>query len=57
MKERKKYLLIGIAIGIIIGMTLFYLLIMFRIVQPFRFLGPDNFSGNFSRRFNRSEIP
>jgi len=55
MKDRTKYLLIGIVIGIIIGMILFYILITFRIIRPFGF-GPDNFSGNLSRRFNRSEI-
>jgi ABC-type enterochelin transport system permease subunit len=57
MKDKTKYLLIGIVIGIIIGIVLFYLLTMFRIIQSFRFFGPGNYSGNFSGRFNRSEIP
>jgi len=57
MKDRMKYILIGIITGIVIGMALFYLLITLRVVQPFRPFGLDNFSGNFSRRFNRSEMP
>jgi len=55
MKDKTKYLLIGIIIGIVIGVALFYLLTMFRIIRPFGFSGNlENFSGNFSRRFNRS---
>lgn len=58
MKDKTKYILIGVAIGIIIGLILFYLLMTFRVIRPFGFPGNlSNFSGNFSRRFNRSETP
>jgi hypothetical protein len=53
-KERMKYIMIGIVIGIIIGIAIFYLLTTFRIIRPFGF---GNFTGNFSRRFNGSEMP
>lgn len=53
-KERTKYIMIGIVIGIIIGIAIFYLLTTFRIIRPFGF---GNFTGNFSRRFNGSEMP
>jgi hypothetical protein len=57
-KERMKYIIIGIMIGIVIGITLFYLLTMFRIIRIFGFPGNlGNFSGNLSRRFNRSVTP
>ena len=51
MKDKTKYLLIGIVIGVIIGIAISYLLTTFRIIRPFGF--PENI-GNFSRRFNRS---
>ena len=56
MKDRTKYILIGVVIGIITGFAMFYLLMTFRIIRPFGF-NPGNFSGNFSRRFNSSETP
>jgi len=49
MKERTKYMVIGIIIGIIIGMAMFFLLVTFRIVRPFgfrEFAGAGN--GNFT---------
>ena len=49
MKDRTKYILIGIVIGIVIGIAVFYLLMTFRIIRPFGF-------GNFSRPFQRGEI-
>lgn len=57
-KERTKYIIIGVMIGIVIGISLFYLLTMFRIIRTFGFpANLGNFSGNLSRRFNRSVIP
>jgi len=54
MKDKTKYLLMGITIGIAIGVALFYILTMFRIIRPFSFPGNlGNFSGNLSRPFNR----
>jgi ABC-type lipoprotein release transport system permease subunit len=49
-----KYILIGIIIGIIIGIVVFYLLMTFRIIQPFGLFG---FGGNFSRTFPRGPTP
>jgi hypothetical protein len=46
--NRTKYILIGIIIGIIIGIAIFYLLMTFRIIQPFGFFGSG---GDFSRPF------
>jgi dolichol kinase len=58
MKENTKEKMKYIIIGIIIGVALFYLLTMFRIIRPFGFPGDlGNFSGNLSRRFNRSATP
>jgi len=54
MKERIKYMLIGIAIGIVIGIALFYLLTTFRILRPFGF---GNFPSNSSRNFTRGSTP
>jgi len=54
MKDRTKYMLIGIIIGIIIGIGIFYLFTTFRIFRPFGF---GDFSRNFSRPLNRSTIP
>jgi len=50
MKDRTKYILIGMIIGIIIGMAMFYLLINFRIFRPFGFGGIREFplNGNFT---------
>ena len=50
MEDRIKCILIGIVTGIIIGMTMFYLLMTFRIIRPF---GPSDFRefaryGNFT---------
>jgi ABC-type antimicrobial peptide transport system permease subunit len=55
MKDRTKYVLIGIIIGIVIGIAIFYLLMTFRIIRPFGFAG--NFPSDFSRRFNESVVP
>jgi len=52
--NRMKYILIGIIIGIIIGIVVFYLLMAFRIIQPFGLFG---FGGNFSRTFPRGPTP
>jgi hypothetical protein len=54
MKDRTKYILIGIVIGIIIGMAMFYLLINFRIIRPFGFgdirgFPRNNTFSNFTR--------
>jgi hypothetical protein len=57
MKDRIKYLLIGIVIGIIIGIVLFYLLTTLRVIRPFGFFGQGNFSGNFTRRLNGGATP
>jgi len=54
MKDRTKYILIGIIIGIIIGMIMLYLLMTFRIIRPYgfgafrEFSRQDNFT-NFTR--------
>ena len=56
MKPRTKHLLIGIAIGIVIGIALFYLMMHFRVIRPFGFrefsgiARPENLS-NFTRPF------
>ena len=57
MKDRTKYLLIGIIIGIGVGIVIFYLLMNLRIVSPFgmregmrEFTRPENFT-NFTRPF------
>ncbi|MEM7826835.1 MAG: hypothetical protein QXQ40_01270 [Candidatus Aenigmatarchaeota archaeon] len=50
MKDRTKNILIGIVIGIAIGMVMLYLLMAFRIVQPFRFFGGF-------RQFNMTSPP
>lgn len=58
MKERAKYFLAGILIGIAIGMLAFYFLVNFRIIRPFGFgdfARPENLS-NFTRGFNRSLV-
>ena len=55
MKERTKYILIGIIIGIVIGIIIFYLLLSLRIIHPFgfrEFMRPGNFS-NYTGRFIR----
>lgn len=62
MKDKTKYLLMGIIIGIVIGVALFYILMTFRIIRPFGFSGNlGNFSGNLSRNvsrpFNRGATP
>jgi hypothetical protein len=44
MKDKMKYLIIGIILGVIIGFLLFYSLTTFRIIQPFRLFGDGNFS-------------
>jgi len=54
LKEKTKYILIGIVIGILIGIAIFYLLTMLRVIQPFGFFG---FGGNFSRTFPRGSTP
>jgi hypothetical protein len=46
MKDRTKYILIGIVIGIIIGMVMFYLLMTFRIIRPFGLGGFREFPRN-----------
>jgi hypothetical protein len=50
MKDRTKYILIGIIIGIAIGMIMFYLLMTFRIIRPFGLGGFREFvpNGNFT---------
>jgi len=47
MEDRTKYILMGTAIGIVIGIVIFYLLLSLRIIRPF---GLSNFtrSGNFT---------
>jgi uncharacterized membrane protein len=58
MEDRTKYILIGMAIGILIGMTAFFLLLNFRIMGPFsgrEFMRPDNLT-NFTRNFTRSMV-
>lgn len=47
MKEKTKYLLIGVIIGIIIGIAVFYLLMSLGIIRPFVF-----WNGNFARGGN-----
>jgi len=54
MKDRIKYILIGIIIGIAIGMIIFYLLMTFRIIIPFGFgsfreFAPNSNFTNFTR--------
>ena len=49
IKERTRYMLMGIIIGIVIGMALLYTLVTFRIIRPFgfrEFAGAGN--GNFT---------
>ena len=54
MRDKTKYILIGVIIGIVIGMIMLYLLITFRIIRPFglggfrEFAPNDNFT-NFPR--------
>lgn len=50
MKDKTKYMLIGMIIGIVIGMTMLYLLITFRIIRPFGLGGFTGFAryGNFT---------
>ncbi len=52
MEKRLKYILIGIAIGIVIGMFVFYILLTSGVIRPYlAFRGfdrPGNFT-NFSR--------
>jgi len=58
MKERTKYMLMGMIIGIIIGMVLLYTLVTFRIVRPFgfrEFAGAGN--GNFTSNFTNMTMP
>lgn len=53
MEERTKYALIGIIIGMVIGVAIFYLLLNLRIIKPFGlrgFMRSGNFT-NFSRPF------
>jgi hypothetical protein len=47
MEERTKYMLMGIIIGIVIGMAIFYLLVTFRVIRPFGFRGFEG-PGNFT---------
>ena len=47
MEERTKYMLLGIIIGIVIGMAIFYLLVTFRVIRPFGFRGFEG-PGNFT---------
>jgi len=51
LKEKTKYILIGIIIGIIIGIGIFYLLMTFRIIRPF------GLGGNFPRPFQEGSAP
>jgi len=46
MKDQTKYILIGICIGVVVGIIIFYLLITFRVVQPFGFGGFRGFPQN-----------
>ncbi|MEM5812678.1 MAG: hypothetical protein QW286_03090 [Candidatus Aenigmatarchaeota archaeon] len=58
MEERAKYILVGIAIGIVIGMILLFMLINFRIIRPFglrEFPRPNNLT-NFTRNFTRGMV-
>jgi hypothetical protein len=61
-QNRIKHLLIGMVVGIIVGMAMFYLLLNFSIIKPYyifhgarnlgymRFPGNGNFTrGNFTR--------
>jgi len=53
MEERIKYILIGIIIGIVTGVAVFYLLLNLGIIRPFGlrgFMRPGNFT-NFTGPF------
>jgi hypothetical protein len=57
MKERTKYILMGVIIGIVIGMVIFYIFITFRIFRPFGLGGFRQFPrNNTSSNFPRSSI-
>lgn len=57
--ERMKYILIGLAIGIVIGIAVTLLLMNLRLLGPLGmrgvgdFVRPENFTGNFTRPFPR----
>jgi len=58
VEDRTKYILIGMAIGIVIGMAAFSLLTNFRILEPFGgrdFARPDNLT-NLTRNFTRPMV-
>ena len=58
MEEKTKYLIIGFAVGIALGVAVTFLLVNSWIIRPFgsrEFLRPDNFT-NFTRNFTRGMV-